>query len=243
VSGAIVEDYDYDRRGNMVTTMRIAGSVRLDLAEPHMLVPRNAPPDALHVLLPQGAAIQATGEEAYLSMLAPLVGPANECWIYTTLHEVTEQAARSSKTLVEVRVNGSAGGRLTPKMSGELLPAVRHLAERGVQAAARAILKGNQLKADIVLYVARAGELTAEWLTSPPIAGASQPPTPAGAVVESQAVAIVPGAQPTTTPAWQFNPPPGWPPAPPGWVPPQGWTPPSNLPPAPEGWQWWLPAR
>ncbi len=40
---------------------------------------------------------------------------------------------------------------------------------------------------------------------------------------------------------YTFNPPPGWPPAPPGWVPPQGWVPDPSWPPAPEGWQWWLP--
>ena len=40
---------------------------------------------------------------------------------------------------------------------------------------------------------------------------------------------------------YTFNPPPGWPPAPPGWVPPKGWIPDPSWPPAPEGWQWWLP--
>jgi collagen type III alpha len=56
-------------------------------------------------------------------------------------------------------------------MSAELLPAIRHLSERGVQAAARAILKGNRIKADITLYVARANELPQEWLDHPPTTG------------------------------------------------------------------------
>jgi hypothetical protein len=46
---------------------------------------------------------------------------------------------------------------------------------------------------------------------------------------------------PSAGPQWQFNPPPGWPPAPPGFVPPQGWQPDPSWPAAPEGWQWWTP--
>ena len=42
-------------------------------------------------------------------------------------------------------------------------------------------------------------------------------------------------------PQWRFNPPPGWPPAPPGFVPPQGWQPDPSWPAAPPGWQWWTP--
>ena len=35
----------------------------------------------------------------------------------------------------------------------------------------------------------------------------------------------------------RFNPPPGWPPAPQGWLPPPGWRPPASWPPLPHGWQ------
>lgn len=40
---------------------------------------------------------------------------------------------------------------------------------------------------------------------------------------------------------FQFNPPPGWPPAPPGWVPPTGWQPDPSWPKPPLGWQFWVP--
>ena len=246
VLGALVSDYEYDNRGRGRETTRFAGNVMLDLAEPHMLVPANLAPESPHVMLPHGGAIQVTGEEAYLSSLAPLVGSAGETWIHVTLHEVTEQLARTTKTLIEVRVNGSAAGRLTPKMSGELLPAVRHFADRGLATAGRAILKGNQLKADITLYVARAGELAADLLASPPVASGSGAGSPAGSVVPGDLVSGGTAATTTSTPAaiaevatWRFNPPPGWPEPPPGWVPPSGWTPPPGLPAAPEGWQWW----
>jgi collagen type III alpha len=242
VRGAMVEDYD-DSRGRERTTTKFVGNVRLDLAEPHLLVPANAAPDDPHVVLPHGNAIQVTGEEAYLSTLAPLVGQAGETWIHVTLHEVAEQAARSVKTLVEVRVNGLPGGRLTPKMSGELLPAIRHFTDAGLLTAGRAILKGNQLKADITLYVARSGELAHDFLsqaTSGPRPAVTTPPVIPGQLVASDHHSTSPAAITAANASWRFNPPPGWPPAPDGWVPPDGWTPPSNLPPAPAGWQWWV---
>lgn len=38
----------------------------------------------------------------------------------------------------------------------------------------------------------------------------------------------------------RFNPPPGWPPAPAGFVPPAGWRPDPSWPPAPAGWPFWV---
>jgi HIRAN domain-containing protein len=153
---------DYDGRSK-----EFRGSVRLDLAEPHMLVPANLPPSGEHRLLPSGNAIQVTGEEKHLDTLASFLRAEGECWAYATLHEVVEQTARSSRTLVEVRLDGARVGQLTPKMSTELLPAIRHLAEQGATAAARAIVKGNRIKTEVVLYAAKAHELPESWLGAP----------------------------------------------------------------------------
>jgi hypothetical protein len=249
--------YDYDRRGRVVERTEFVGSVRLDLAEPHLLAPMNHPPADAHALLPHGNAIQVTGEEEHLPTLMPLLSPAGECWIHATLHEVMEQTARTAKTLVEVRVDGGVVGRLTPKMSGELLPVIRHLAERGTQAVARAILKGNSVKADVVLYVARANQISQEWLDAPPIQGAprqvtavaavdSTDPGPAPYAAQSDPAPTPAGAATphaygvSGTTAWRFNPPPGWPPPPPGWSPPPGWRPDPSWPPAPPDWQFWI---
>jgi hypothetical protein len=45
---------------------------------------------------------------------------------------------------------------------------------------------------------------------------------------------------PAAAPAMRFNPPPGWPPAPTGWIPPSGWQPDPSWPPAPAGWPLWV---
>jgi len=143
-----------------------------------------------------------------------------------------ETTPRISKALIEVRIDGAAAGKLTPKMSGELMPVVRYLNESDIVSVCRAMLKGNRLKADVTLYVARAGEVPAEWLDNPPITAAAR---------RSSDADLVESSSDNTDAMWRFNPPPGWPPPPPGWTPPQGWVPPAHLPAAPPEWQWWLP--
>ncbi len=252
-------DVEYDR-GRTVEVTRFIGSVSLDLGEPHLLVPANRPPAEPYAILPYGNPIQVFGEEKHMATLTPLLSSAGECWIHTTLHEVVEQSARSVKTLVEVRVDGNVVGRLSPAMSEQMLPIVRFLAERRVLTVARAILKGNTLKAEVVLRAARASQIPQSWLDAPPLPGMPEPVMPAqvtpATAVDTYTTAGPPPAPvvppppdvaphpayarsgPPTT--WRFNPPPGWPPPPPGWTPPTGWQPDPSWPPPPPGWQFWV---
>ncbi|MFI6072582.1 HIRAN domain-containing protein [Actinoplanes sp. NPDC051343] len=145
----------------------ITGSVRIDLAEPHLIVPANRPPGTAHRVLPGGHAIQVTGEEKHLDALLPWLRPEGECWVHVTLHEMHEQLPRSTRELVEVRLDGAPIGRLSPKMSAELLPALRHLSQAGHLTAARALVRGNRIKVEVVVYAARAHELPESWLARP----------------------------------------------------------------------------
>lgn len=160
--------WGYDRENWDTGKKKFVGSVRVDLAEPHMIVPANTPPEGAHQMLPVGSAIQVTGEEKHMPAIAPYLNSYGECWVHATLHEIIEQGPRSSKTLAEVRIDGKPVGRLTPKLSGDMLPAVRYLGERGQTTGVRAIVKGNQLKAEVVLYTLRAYELPADWFTALP---------------------------------------------------------------------------
>ncbi|MFD0783443.1 HIRAN domain-containing protein [Micromonospora azadirachtae] len=222
------EDEDWDGRRRP----EFAGSVTLDLAEPHMIVPANMPPVDLHVMLPQGRVVQVTGEEKHMTHLAQLVSTQGECWIYVTLHQVEEQRARSTRTLVEVRVNGEPAGTLSPTTSAEMLPVLAHLAELDMLTAARAILRGNRVKADITLNVCKASSLTDAWLDAPPAAEGARPAEPPAAEIRGDDVAPVQ--------QWRFVVPPEWPPPPAGWVPHQGWRPDPSWPPVPDGWQFWV---
>jgi len=236
VWGRMATEYDYDRKGQLVERQQFVGSVRLDLAEPHLLTPANLPPYSTYVVLPIGGAIQVTDEDKHMPNLVPLLSAEGECWVHTTMHEITESTARTTKNLVEVRIDEAVAGKLTPKMSSELLPVIRHMHSKGIVTVCRAILKGNQLKADVTLYVARTGDISAEWLAEPPVTAAARRTGDADLIEAPNTAADLSRGQ------WRFNAPPGWPPPPPGWVPPQGWVPPAHLPVAPAGWQWWVAA-
>lgn len=233
---------DYDER-----QASFRGSVQLDLAEPHMLVPANMPPAGDYRLLPTGNAIQVTGEEKHLDTLAPLLRPEGECWAYTTVHEVVEQPTRTSRSIVEVRIDGGRVGQLTPKMSSELLPAIRHLAEQCIHTAARAVVKGNRIKTEVVLYAARAHELPESWLRTAvpatPATASSAPASgePSPGLDVASAASRTHGAIPPPPTGIRFAVPPDWPQPPPGWMPPTGWRPDPSWPAAPEQWQWWVP--
>jgi hypothetical protein len=178
------------------------GSIRLDLAEPHMLVPANAAPLQDHRLLPSGSAVQVVGQQQYLEALIPLLRPEGECWAYVTLHEMADH-------MVEVRLGDARVGDLSPKMSGELLPALRHLAEQGLSTAARAIVRGDRGKSELMLYVARAQDLPESWQGGVRRTAAGAPAGRGAASVPSSGVAAtgpvtpgsnpVPGTAPATT--------------------------------------------
>jgi hypothetical protein len=157
------EDVEVDRQGRYKTISRLGAGITLDLAEPHLLVPVNPAPAEAHEMFPIGSAIQVTGEEAHTDTLAQYTGSAGEQWAYATLHELEEQLARSTRTVVEVRLDSQRAGQLSPKMSGDLLPAIRHLNSLGITAACRSIVKGNRAAAQVVLYAKRSHELDDSW--------------------------------------------------------------------------------
>ena len=157
---------------------------RLELPPPHMLVPINSPPIGPVVELPMGSVIQVQGEENHLGTLRAWTRPEGEAWVYVTLASFVQATARAQKTLVEVRIDGQPVGQLTPKMSSELLPAIDLLAEHGLQAAARATVTANAIKAEVKLYTLRAHELPGAWIDGVTggqgVAGAESPqPRPA----------------------------------------------------------------
>lgn len=196
VYGYMGYDYDTDKKG-------FIGSARVDLAEPHLLFPANLPPDEPHTVLPEDGAIQVTGEEQHMAALRPFLNSKGECWVHATVHSVVEKSARAEKTLAEIRIDGLPVGRLTPKMSADLLPAVDYLAERGHVACVHAMVKGNHLKTDVVLHTLRAGELPPEWFAARPLPAPGQITTsiesPADMVVASQTATAPTATAPTAT--------------------------------------------
>jgi len=219
VGGKFELDPDYDSIGNEIERKRFFGNVRLDLSEPHLVVPANEPPPNRHVVVPQGYPVRfATTAE--LDPLIPLSGGEGEAWVYATLQEALVQDAHAFRDTVEVKVNGLAVGLLDPDDAAPLLQAIRRFTKRGVTSAGRALVEANDRGVSFDLHVGRSDPLSREFFDTVPTQG-----------------------QPRDTPSSvRFNPPPGWPLPLPGWLPRPWWTPPEQLPRAPEDWQWQLPA-
>ncbi|MDN5770985.1 MAG: HIRAN domain-containing protein [Microlunatus sp.] len=271
VTRARIWAYEYDewvgtdRRGRDVTRTSFKASVSLALDEWYLCVPVNQPPMEAHTTLPFGSAIQVRKEENHQDVLRRYVTRQGECWVYGTLHCVTEQTARTTKEVVEVRIDGHRVGDLTPAMSAEYLPAIRELAARGRATAVRMIVKGNQVKADVVLHALKAHQLPADWIaehltdgvssaarqpedpqlgapqttltmtTTPEVAKSSYVPDPATSNPPTPARDRVVPPKPRV----DFCTPPGWPTPPAGWEPQPGWLPGQDWPPAPVGWEFW----
>lgn len=119
--------------------------VTIWLPEPDAFAPANP------LLLPTGTAVQATREDEHLDVLAPFLAGSSRVPVAATLHEVTEQRPRSTVQVVEVRIDGQRVGVLSPTQTSNLLALVR-LADRDSRTAtARAVVRGNSLKADVTL--------------------------------------------------------------------------------------------
>jgi len=256
----------FDKRGSAITRRHVVARVTIVLDDWWMLVPANLPPASAYLLLPHGNAIQVQREEEHQEALRPYLRPQGETWVYATLHGVTDQSSRTAKELVEVQIDGNLVGQLTPHMSAEYLPIIHELENRGMLTCVKVIVKGNQIKADVVMHAQKASQIDPNWLAAnlpsnsalrfaPPMPSLAPSvftrTLPVGVGAQEVTPAISPAATPGPTPAQPvqippkpskivFAAPPSWPAPGDGWEPPIGWVPPVEWPPAPEGWSFWV---
>lgn len=121
-------------------------------------------PAGAHLVLPAGSKVQVTGEEHYLDELVALLEGEQEVPVVAELYRLEKASARSTKTVVGVQIYGDEVGNLTPTMSAHFLPLIEACEEEGVAVCCRAVVKGNQLKADVVLDAQKAGSLSDDWI-------------------------------------------------------------------------------
>lgn len=236
-----------DRRDREILKPEFRSSVSVTLDEWYLIVPMNEPPRLPHAMLPYGAALQVRKEENHQDILRRYVNRQGQCWVYGTLHSINEQTTRTTRDVVEVRIDGQRVGDLTPAMSSEFVPIIGRLAEVGRATGVRLIVKGNQVKAEVVLHAQRAHQLDDAWIAAHLPAASNRSgsqvalrfPTPeAGSPLQPPDHAGHPQIPPRPR-RIVFAVPPGWPPAPAGWEPPPDWRPDPTWPPAPSGWQFW----
>lgn len=135
------------------------------LPQPDRIDPPASVPAARHVILPRKSKIQVSGEEEYLAEMSGLLGKAAEVDVAATLHERASVSGRG-KPYVEVRIEDRPVGRLTPTMSEHMLPIVRACTAANLLVVCKAMIQGNQLKADVVLDTTKSGDLSSEWIAT-----------------------------------------------------------------------------
>jgi collagen type III alpha len=151
--------------------------------------------------LPPGVAIPVITD----GDLPPAPGEG-DCWVYVTLHELVEPLPRGSRSVLRVCLDGVVIGRLTPRMSAELLPAVRRLAAGHQLTAARGLRTASGSQPELIVHAARSHELPELWLDSiaPGVTAVAARPFAPQAAGEAE-----PGnARPAGTPAPLYSPPP-----------------------------------
>ena len=127
-----------------------------------------------HVILPTGSTIQVTREEDHMDVLAKWA-KGSDAAVAVTLRAIHEMRARSSFETVEVHLDGERVGILTPQQAANMLPVVKYIEARRLVPVARATLRGNALKADVTLHVAKSQDVDHEWLAT---LGPELPPEP-----------------------------------------------------------------
>ncbi|NHI16890.1 HIRAN domain-containing protein [Microbacterium excoecariae] len=145
------------------------GRARITLAlnAPGMLAPTNNPPEAPYSLLPWARAVQVSGEENHLDVIGEHLQNGESLAIGTIVEERTSPARAEPKAYIEVRIDGERVGQMTPSMSENFLPAVRHLAEQGQVAAVWLKIKGSMIAAQITVQAQKAHELPDNWFERP----------------------------------------------------------------------------
>lgn len=153
----------------------IRSSVRISMPDLNQMEPPGPLPTGAHVVLPPGRAIQVTGEERYLDELNGLLDGAPDRPVVAELYRLTKPG-RTVKVVVGVRVYGDEVGELTPTTSAHFLPLLEACEEEGITVVCRAVVKGNLLKADVVLDATKAGELSNEWIAENVYGSAARSP-------------------------------------------------------------------
>lgn len=138
-------------------------NVRVLLPPPELLLSLNNPPADGFALLPLGSKVQVTKESDHSDYLADFVPIEGEGQLLVSLH--TFEAGKDRRwTCVEVRLEGERIGELTKTTSEKFAPAVEHFEKCGLDLYCRAIITGSSVAAEVVLYGAKAHELSDSFL-------------------------------------------------------------------------------
>lgn len=160
------QSYDWDERTG-AEVRGIRGTVTVRLPEPEGIVPYNDLPDDPYAVLPWGRSVQITGEEQHMDALRTFALGSAPRHVAATLHVIEEPRRTGDPArVIEVRLDGERVGVMSKAISDQIHDLVTYVASNGRVPVARAIVKGSDLRADVVVHVARTSEVPQRWLDS-----------------------------------------------------------------------------
>ncbi len=136
----------------------------LTLPQPDGILPVNPFPDGNYRVVPSGRSLKVTGTDDYTATLAHYLRPSGDAPIAVTLHPTEVPRARSTAEVVEVKVDGSVVGSLSPVVSRQMLPLVRHVESLGWSVVSRASVRGTSLRCDVYLRCSLSQDVPTAWL-------------------------------------------------------------------------------
>lgn len=143
----------------------VRGSVTVRLPEPDGVRAFNDLPDEPYAVLPWGRAVQITGEEEHMDVLRTFALGAAPHHVAATLHVVDEPRRTGGPArVIEVRLDGGRVGVMSKTTSQQIGDLVTYVSDNGRIPVARAIVKGSDLRAEVVVHVARTSEVPQRWL-------------------------------------------------------------------------------
>lgn len=159
------ENDDWDAATSLKTFVRLT----LALGDPETALPENDPPSEPYTLIPRSSIVQVTKEDEYAGSLLRFVPATGYGMFFATLHAVDRSTAKTSKTIVGVRIDGEQVGELTPQMSRRFLPMIEHLHTRGLLTACWADITGSSVAAKVRIDALKANEVSSDLLDGPPL--------------------------------------------------------------------------
>ncbi|WP_063047356.1 hypothetical protein [Nocardia pseudovaccinii] len=157
---------DWDEHGR--EQRRLSTSFHLYVSSPEAIVPLNDPPAVAYTLLPEGSAVQVLKTADHADVLTCYHTDGGDRPVIVSLVAIEQSSARTTKRIVEVRIDEDRIGQLSPAMSEKFLPAVDHFTTRGWVTAARAVLTASAVSATVSLRAQKAFELGPDVLDGPP---------------------------------------------------------------------------
>lgn len=161
--------------GNAVYSRTYFDMPDLDMAE---TIGEPASPDS-EIELPEGSKIQVIGEEHHMDTLSSIfTGQDGDRPLWVRLRTSIDFRPRSARERVDVFVGEERIGWLSDAQTKNMLPLVKLAEEQGKTAVARGVISGSVLKAEVVLYVAKASEVPYAWIqehSGPPVLKKKRP--------------------------------------------------------------------